>query len=127
MAGLAEAIGAMTVSMATMSERLEKQTGEADRQIEEAVRRFGQASDEMRTAFGDLNRNFGVIADRMREENEQASALARQRMDELLTSLGSTLDDMKAGLRSEEHTSELQSLMRISYAVFCLKKKQKTT
>src|SRR3546814_3040186 len=29
-----------------------------------------------------------------------------------------------AGLRSEEHTPELQSLMRISYAVFCLKKKQ---
>src|SRR3546814_4588625 len=28
--------------------------------------------------------------------------------------------------RSEEHTSELQSLMRISYAVFCLKKKQET-
>src|SRR3546814_9216562 len=30
-----------------------------------------------------------------------------------------------AGARSEEHTSELQSLMRISYAVFCLKKKKK--
>src|SRR3546814_4180602 len=30
------------------------------------------------------------------------------------------------GARSEEHTSELQSLMRISYAVFCLKKKKKT-
>src|SRR3546814_2516361 len=30
-------------------------------------------------------------------------------------------------LRSEEHTSELQSLMRISYAVFCLKKKNPTT
>src|SRR3546814_5991901 len=30
-------------------------------------------------------------------------------------------------LRSEEHTSELQSLMRISYAVFCLKKKKNTT
>src|SRR3546814_958982 len=29
--------------------------------------------------------------------------------------------------RSEEHTSELQSLMRISYAVFCLKKTKKTT
>src|SRR3546814_4981127 len=29
------------------------------------------------------------------------------------------------GVRSEEHTSELQSLMRISYAVFCLKKKKK--
>src|SRR3546814_8016204 len=31
----------------------------------------------------------------------------------------------KSGGRSEEHTSELQSLMRISYAVFCLKKKKK--
>src|SRR3546814_1387952 len=31
------------------------------------------------------------------------------------------------GVSSEEHTSELQSLMRISYAVFCLKKKNKTT
>src|SRR3546814_1046446 len=30
------------------------------------------------------------------------------------------------GIRSEEHTSELQSLMRISYAVFCLKKKKHT-
>src|SRR3546814_8750170 len=30
-------------------------------------------------------------------------------------------------MRSEEHTSELQSLMRISYAVFCLKKKNTTT
>src|SRR3546814_4871748 len=32
----------------------------------------------------------------------------------------------RARSRSEEHTSELQSLMRISYAVFCLKKKKKT-
>src|SRR3546814_10272307 len=31
--------------------------------------------------------------------------------------------DQAPGVRSEEHTSELQSLMRISYAVFCLKKK----
>src|SRR3546814_7088352 len=34
--------------------------------------------------------------------------------------------DDQRGQRSEEHTSELQSLMRISYAVFCLKKKNKT-
>src|SRR3546814_2986137 len=33
---------------------------------------------------------------------------------------------MEDGVRSEEHTSELQSLMRISYAVFCLTKKTKT-
>src|SRR3546814_1308142 len=32
--------------------------------------------------------------------------------------------DQLGGTRSEEHTSELQSLMRISYAVFCLKKKK---
>src|SRR3546814_9258568 len=32
---------------------------------------------------------------------------------------------LAASIRSEEHTSELQSLMRISYAVFCLKKKKK--
>src|SRR3546814_6330645 len=34
-------------------------------------------------------------------------------------------DDDGARIRSEEHTSELQSLMRISYAVLCLKKKKK--
>src|SRR3546814_8469768 len=33
-------------------------------------------------------------------------------------------DTHNAAVRSEEHTSELQSLMRISYAVFCLKKKK---
>src|SRR3546814_3815781 len=36
------------------------------------------------------------------------------------------LDLIAGARRSEEHTSELQSLMRISYAVFCLKKKTKT-
>src|SRR3546814_10332621 len=43
--------------------------------------------------------------------------------------VGGDIDDVKfsaekgLAVRSEEHTSELQSLMRISYAVFCLKKK----
>src|SRR3546814_7540418 len=41
--------------------------------------------------------------------------------DEILTKY--KLIDLPSALRSEEHTSELQSLMRISYAVFCLKKK----
>src|SRR3546814_3124027 len=35
-------------------------------------------------------------------------------------------DEIGSRPRSEEHTSELQSLMRISYAVFCLKKKKQT-
>src|SRR3546814_3690775 len=50
-----------------------------------------------------------------------------------LTCVGETPDDhylsslkkQEYGVRSEEHTSELQSLMRISYAVFCLNKKKK--
>src|SRR3546814_10344669 len=45
--------------------------------------------------------------------------------------LGSCIDlidlpSVRAKIRSEEHTSELQSLMRISYAVFCLKKTKNT-
>src|SRR3546814_3612268 len=39
---------------------------------------------------------------------------------------GSSILGRLGGSRSEEHTSELQSLMRISYAVFCLKKKNNT-
>src|SRR3546814_12408815 len=38
---------------------------------------------------------------------------------------GQAMAAREAVVRSEEHTSELQSLMRISYAVFCLKKKKK--
>src|SRR3546814_9360748 len=40
------------------------------------------------------------------------------------TELASAKAKLANGGRSEEHTSELQSLMRISYAVFCLKKKK---
>src|SRR3546814_9559550 len=39
-------------------------------------------------------------------------------------SAGGVFFDVSGSYRSEEHTSELQSLMRISYAVFCLKKKK---
>src|SRR3546814_4370154 len=38
---------------------------------------------------------------------------------------GAPVNGLTQSIRSEEHTSELQSLMRISYAVFCLKKKKK--
>src|SRR3546814_10018825 len=43
------------------------------------------------------------------------------------TATSTTSSATVTSCRSEEHTSELQSLMRISYAVFCLKKKKKTT
>src|SRR3546814_5670346 len=47
------------------------------------------------------------------------------KMNATLSSVGSGIADIGWVFRSEEHTSELQSLMRISYAVFCLKKKKK--
>src|SRR3546814_6440523 len=53
--------------------------------------------------------------------NRQAEASAEDRSRRLICSAS----DREEPVRSEEHTSELQSLMRISYAVFCLKKKKK--
>src|SRR3546814_4693595 len=42
---------------------------------------------------------------------------------DLLALMGDSVDNVVGVARSDEHTSELQSLMRISYAVLCLKKK----
>src|SRR3546814_7805661 len=43
----------------------------------------------------------------------------------LVIAIALLMQSLMSGTRSEEHTSELQSLMRISYAVFCLKKKNR--
>src|SRR3546814_4689424 len=56
----------------------------------------------------------------------------RERLAAILIIGENLIDHMAGGIfvdaaRSEEHTSELQSLMRISYAVFCLKKKKTQT
>src|SRR3546814_1909306 len=63
-------------------------------------------------------------------ERQGAGALLGQRHDvggacEAVLVVGQQDQRADAHHRSEEHTSELQSLMRISYAVFCLKKKKK--
>src|SRR3546814_3871952 len=63
-------------------------------------------------------RSPGERALEVRRENDPASTKAGQLRFEAIESSGD-----RDALRSEEHTSELQSLMRISYAVFCLKKK----
>src|SRR3546814_3135700 len=74
------------------------------------VRLVGRAAGRDQDVLGTMS--LAVDLDRVR--------IAQSRM---------TTDQPGAGvrqqLRSEEHTSELQSLMRISYAVFCLKKKKK--
>src|SRR3546814_4470741 len=51
---------------------------------------------------------------------ESEFGVSMVRADEKIKAVAASAD------RSEEHTSELQSLMRISYAVFCLKKKKKS-
>src|SRR3546814_1509615 len=59
----------------------------------------------------------------MTAEQLHAEAVADNVRVSLATIYNSLHQFTEAGLRSEEHTSELQSLMRISSAVFCLKKK----
>src|SRR3546814_10260485 len=56
---------------------------------------------------------------------EEGIASSFQGMGEVITARG-LFSSLYTDRRSDEHTSELQSLMRISYAVFCLKKKKKT-
>src|SRR3546814_2641561 len=66
-----------------------------------------------------LDRQVG-LAYGGRREDRHGRRLAHLIRDDGLWVQGAMLE-----ARSEEHTSELQSLMRISYAVFCLKKKKK--
>src|SRR3546814_3053672 len=61
--------------------------------------------------------------------DDRRAGPAQQRRDnepDALPAAGRGKSHDMLGARSEEHTSELQSLMRISYAVFCLKKKKQT-
>src|SRR3546814_6019221 len=67
-------------------------------------------------------RSTAMLYDADREALQRIANAAR-----LLPSAIAALIAEKALGRSEEHTSELQSLMRISYAVFCLKKKKNQT
>src|SRR3546814_19039325 len=60
-----------------------------------------------------------------RQSQGRADWMAGQPADQFRHRDGAAPNDHPASRRSEEHTSELQSLMRISYAVFCLKKKNK--
>src|SRR3546814_9159875 len=71
-----------------------------------------------------LFRSDDALAARVRLLRNYGS---ERKYEHLTAGYNSRLDELQAALRSEEHTSELQSLMRISYAVFCLKKKNKIT
>src|SRR3546814_6486354 len=69
-----------------------------------------------RGMIGDLVRDIGAV---------ECRAVQSGQFVVLLRGLRRQVGAGRIGFRSEEHTSELQSLMRISYAVFCLKKKKK--
>src|SRR3546814_7607668 len=69
----------------------------------------------------------GAAARRRRRVHHRAPCPLRRRGGRAGHVLPARSQRQRAGVRSEEHTSELKSLMRISYAVFCLKKKQKHT
>src|SRR3546814_1596781 len=78
--------------------------------------------------LGQLRRNtrvarMNVDADMVGDQTDDALAVRRRQSFARVGQAFTEPIDPKASVRSEEHTSELQSLMRISYAVFCLKKK----
>src|SRR3546814_6849397 len=70
--------------------------------------------------------DYGSAKQMVAAGGKLARTKSSQPLEEMLGKFfgaGGVVDNI--GGRSEEHTSELQSLMRISYAVFCLKKKKK--
>src|SRR3546814_6437493 len=81
-----------------------------------AGRAQGALLQEMSARF---EHRYLVIVHRRFERNDDRHVL----LDLVIRAVDDVRHHANA-LRSEEHTSELQSLMRISYAVFCLKKKQ---
>src|SRR3546814_10304152 len=78
-----------------------------------------------------LHRRAVAVLTVLDQEHGQKGEDGRRRVDDQLPGVGKMQQraahrpDEDEGHRSEEHTSELQSLMRISYAVFCLNKKNK--
>src|SRR3546814_5802006 len=84
----------------------------------EVTRRIGALSDDY------LRRGRSLAESRLLFEIGPDGADVRALRERLALDSGYLSRLLRA--RSEEHTSELQSLMRISYAVFCLKKKKQT-
>src|SRR3546814_10522481 len=103
------------------------QKGFAATSIEELVEAAGITKSGFFYHFKDKNDLARQLLERYLAESEivldQLEARARELHDDPLHAFLIFLK-LYSEMRSEEHTSELQSLMRISYAVFCLKKKQ---
>src|SRR3546814_2650342 len=99
--------------------------GHAAQRERQVPRQLGQrdagvAADRLRRTSGGAEP--AVEFDHMEQVRQLAHLIALPRM---IAAAGVKVAIIHRAARSEEHTSELQSLMRISYAVFCLKKKKK--
>src|SRR3546814_5218905 len=86
-------------------------------EVTEELERLDQREDElMSVEANDWTEEFEAEADRLAARRDELQQIVQEHV-------AFSEDDRKRAGRSEEHTSELQSLMRISYAVLCLKKK----
>src|SRR3546814_3111260 len=83
---------------------------------------FGYSAPANRVGTSRPGRRDNLVAEHLQARSEPAADQARSSENCDLHN-ASLRPRIARGSRSEEHTSELQSLMRISYAVFCLKKK----
>src|SRR3546814_4675501 len=104
----------------------------SDNEIQDAFVRFKDLADAKKDVYDEDI--IALVDDAVLRHNDRLRFVSLQvicgskgpQTAELEMEIDGTLKTAKAtGNRSEEHTSELQSLMRISYAVFCLKKKKK--
>src|SRR3546814_3443156 len=93
-----------------MQTEIAKAMGYADRPGRLDVERFMKKYYLVAKEVGDLTRIFAAALEERHKKKKPLAAIRAR---------------MKRPKSSEEHTSELQSLMRISYAVFCLKKQNK--
>src|SRR3546814_8657816 len=89
---------------------------------------FGELVADLAPVLGHHLARHDAMVDQLRQPVRQYIARDIQFLLEFLEMMDAVerraQDHERPSLRSEEHTSELQSLMRISYAVFCLKKKK---
>src|SRR3546814_12731080 len=91
------------------------------------LRQRAQRAEQLRFAGDDVVRRARLDLRDRQHRGIGDGHLARDEGLERGDDLARDGDRIDAIVRSEEHTSELQSLMRISYAVFCLKKKKNKT
>src|SRR3546814_6268038 len=101
-----------------LNRALQIRLGQGERQTHEALERTVDREarswrDTQAQALGHCRERRSVRARKLRPKRQPALGYGRTPMRQCV-----------GKQRSEEHTSELQSLMRISYAVFCLKKKK---